>query len=114
MSNQAGLGIGDKVHNEEINEYPEWLREEYLRVCTWAREVAERYRGAVLIRIVDPESLVGIWRLIRHWIRRYPTFLVDGQKFVGWESEPELLAEVERRLQARGWPLPSEVETPPG
>jgi hypothetical protein len=33
MANQAGLGIAHKVHIVEINEYPDDLKEEYLRVC---------------------------------------------------------------------------------
>ncbi len=110
MANQAGLGIGDKVHNQEINEYPEWLREEYLRVCEWAQEITQHFGGAVLVRIIDPQSLVGMWKLIRHWIRRYPTFLVDGQKFVGWEAEPALREAVERQLTAQGWGMPRGVE----
>ncbi|HYL81490.1 MAG TPA: hypothetical protein VEU07_11800 [Candidatus Acidoferrum sp.] len=54
----------------------------------------------VTIRIVDPQSLFGFWRVLRNRIRRFPTFFVDGsERVVGWEGEPE--AAVARALSRR-------------
>ncbi|RMF38238.1 MAG: hypothetical protein D6759_01245 [Chloroflexi bacterium] len=100
---KTGLGVNAAVQQEAINTYPQWLQEAYLQVSDWVREIAQRYQGAVRVCIVDPQSLEGMWRLLRYWIRRYPTFLLDGQKFVGWESEPALRAAIEERLSAQGW-----------
>ncbi len=83
-----------------MKQYPQWLIDEYVRVCEWATETGKRYQGRVLIRIIDYQSLVGLWRILRHWIRKYPTFLLDGQKFVGWEEEPALQKAIQERLQA--------------
>jgi hypothetical protein len=101
MSNQAGLGIGDKVHNQEINEYPADLQDEYLRLSEWVRQTYRQYGAGVRIQIVDPQSLVGLWKHLRYGIRRYPTFIVDGRrKYTGWEAAAPALDEVERLLVA--------------
>ena len=40
--------------------------------------------------IVDPQSLGGFWKVTRHRIRRYPTFLFEGgERIVGWEGDPD-------------------------
>ncbi|MBI4772444.1 MAG: hypothetical protein HY784_18945 [Chloroflexi bacterium] len=85
MSNQAGLGLGDTVHNQEINEYPEDWKQEYLRVSDWAKHTARRFGRRVVIHIIDPQSAAGMWKLLRHGIRRYPTVILNGRtRFVGW------------------------------
>ncbi|HSB78340.1 MAG TPA: hypothetical protein VLM91_06115 [Candidatus Methylomirabilis sp.] len=58
------------------------------------------HEGRVVIRILDPQSLFGFWRLLRHRIRRFPTFFVDGaERVVGWEGDPD--AAVARALSRR-------------
>jgi hypothetical protein len=50
--------------------------------------------------MVDPQSLLGMWRALRFRVRRYPTFLVDGgERVVGWEGDPArvLARAVERK-----------------
>jgi hypothetical protein len=43
-----------------------------------------------VVRIVDAQSLGGMWNVLRHRIRRFPTFLLnDGEKIVGWEGNPD-------------------------
>ncbi len=107
MSNQAGLGIGDKVHTEEINEYPDELKQEYLRLSAWVRAVARHYGRSVVIRVIDPQSLVGMWWLLRYRIRRYPTLIIDQQeKFSGWEAEAAFHKRLQQRLKAAGLPAP--------
>ena len=65
--------------------------------------MGRRYGDRVRIVLVDPQSLGGFWKLIRHRIRRYPTFLVDGtERVVGWESDPA--AVVSRALARRDLP----------
>jgi len=93
--------MGDKVHLEEIKTYPQWLIEEYVKLCDWARETMQRYQGWVLVRIVDQQSLAGWWRMLRYRFRRTPTFLLEGEKFVGWEAEPRLQAAIAARLTQR-------------
>ena len=43
-----------------------------------------------MVRIIDPQSLGGFWKVLRHRIRRFPTFFIDGgQRLVGWEADPD-------------------------
>ena len=57
----------------------------------WVKEMRQTHGDQVVIRIVDPQSLFGFWRVLRNRIRRFPTFFVDGsERVVGWEGKPEV------------------------
>ncbi len=100
--------MGQQVHTQEINEYPEEIKAEYLRLSEWIRETRKTYGQRVVVRIVDPQSLGGMWKVLRHRIRRYPTFCVDGvDKLVGWEGDPD--AAIRRALSRTGATVPEEV-----
>jgi hypothetical protein len=89
------------VHTQEINEYPEAIKAEFLRVSEWIRAARKRHGNRIVIRLVDPQSLGGMWKVLRNRIRRYPTFFVDGaERVVGWEGDPD--AVVARALMRRG------------
>jgi hypothetical protein len=78
------------VHTQEINEYPEDVKAEFLRVSEWIRSARKRYGNRILIRLVDPQSVGGMWKVLRHRIRRYPTFFVDrAERIIGWEGDPD-------------------------
>ena len=77
------------MHNEELNEYPEQMKADYLRLSEWVRSVRKAHGERVQIRIVDPQSLFGFWRVLRHRIRRFPTFFVSGERISGWEGDPD-------------------------
>lgn len=56
----------------------------------WIRATRRRHGNRVAIRLVDPQSLGGMWKVLRHRIRRYPTFFVDGtERIAGWEGDPD-------------------------
>jgi hypothetical protein len=66
------------------------VKAEYLRLSEWVRKTRKTHGQRVVIHVVDPQSLAGFWKVIRHRIRRYPTFLVDGgERVVGWEGDPD-------------------------
>jgi hypothetical protein len=78
------------VHTQEINEYPEDAKAEFLRVSEWIRKARKQYGNRILIRLVDPQSVGGMWKVLRHRIRRYPTFFVDrAERVIGWEADPD-------------------------
>jgi hypothetical protein len=61
-----------------------------LRLSEWIRAARKQYGDRILIRLVDPQSLGGMWKAIRHRVRRYPTFFVGGaERVVGWEGNPD-------------------------
>jgi len=107
MSNQAGLGLGDKVHTQEINEYPDDLKEEYLYLSTWVKALARHYGHNTVIRVIDPQSLVGMWAHLRYRIHQYPTMILNHrEQFVGWESEERFHHRIIDLLKSRGGTLP--------
>jgi len=46
---------------------------------------------------IDLQSFEGFLKSMRHWVRRYPAFIVAGRKeYVGWDK-----AALDRILRAR-------------
>lgn len=93
-------GVGELHHRREINEYPPDLKEEYLRLSNWIRQLSRRYKDRLLIKVIDVQSVLGIYKSIRYRIRNYPTFIVAGNElYTGWD-EDALAALLEKHLQA--------------
>lgn len=89
--------IGQQMHQEELDQYPEDFKEDSARLANWVLDLAHRYRGQIQIRVIDPQSLQGFVKSVRYWVRKYPTFIVDGrEKVTGWDQ-----AELDAVLQAR-------------
>jgi hypothetical protein len=77
------------------------VKVEFLKVSDWIRKTRARYGSRVAILLVDPQSLGGLWKVLRHRIRRYPTFLLStGERIVGWEAAPD--AALERAVGIAG------------
>jgi len=71
-----------------MDEYPPDLKEEYLKLSEWIRELTRNYKDRLLIRLIDAQSILGIYKSLRHWIRKYPTFIVEGQEaYTGWDKK---------------------------
>ena len=80
-------GIGQQAHQEEIDGYPEDVKHDFNRLADWLFEIAHQYGDQIQIRIIDPQSIEGIYKSFRYWIRKYPTFLVNGrEKLTGWDK----------------------------
>jgi len=83
--NQTGLDR--KFHQKEMDEYPPDLKEEYLKLSDWIQELTRLYKHRLLIRLIDVQSPLGIYKSLRHWIRTYPTFIVEGKEtYTGWDK----------------------------
>jgi hypothetical protein len=92
-----GAGVGGQVHRSDLDSYPPEWREEWQRLSDWILHLAERHAGQLCIKITDAQSVGGMWRAIRHGVRRYPTFIVDGEKYHGWD-EAALEELIDRKL----------------
>jgi histone acetyltransferase (RNA polymerase elongator complex component) len=80
-------GIDKKFHQKETEEYPSDLKEEYLNLSNWIRELTHLYKHRVIIKLIDVQSLVGIYKSFRHRIRTYPTFIIEGKEtYAGWDK----------------------------
>jgi hypothetical protein len=92
------VDINRKIHNRDINEYPDEVKDEFLRLSTWIRELARLYKHRILIRVIDAQSPMGVLKSIWHRAWKYPAFIVEGKdKYVGWDSET-LEALIDRHL----------------
>ena len=70
----------EKRDRQVLNDYPEDLKEDYLFLSNWIRELSQKYRENILIKVIDVQSLQGVLKSIRHGIFRYPTFIIDKKK----------------------------------
>jgi hypothetical protein len=71
-----------------MDEYPPDVKEEYLRLSDWIRELTRNYKDRLLIKLIDAQSILGIYKSLRHWVRKYPTFIVERQEaYTGWDKK---------------------------
>lgn len=81
---EAGL---DKVPaSRGMDDYPQEWQEQFQQLSDWVHELAQRYGDQMLIKVIDPQSPEGLLKSLRHWIRCYPTWIVNGKvRIVGWD-----------------------------
>ena len=79
--------VGRKVREEQLESYPEEVKEDFKRLSDWVIDLAHRYGERVRIKVIDPFSLEGFFKSLRYGVRRYPTFVVSGKKHVGWDKQ---------------------------
>ena len=95
-------GVGQNPHERALDEYPQEWQEETRRLADWVYDLAGRYGGQILIKVIDPQSPEGLLKSLRYQVRRYPTFVIDGRKrVVGWEQQ-QLEAALAAALAGRG------------
>jgi hypothetical protein len=81
-------GLDQALHQREINDYPADLRDEFANLSAWIRELNRLYKHRLRIRLIDAQSLSGLYKSLRHRIRKYPTFIVEGKEtYSGWDKE---------------------------
>ncbi len=93
------MGLREKRDLRDLNEYPEDVKGEYLFLSHWIRELAQKYRERLLIRVIDVQSLQGLLKSIRYGIHRYPSFIINKkEKYTGMDKE-QLEARLQRHLR---------------
>jgi hypothetical protein len=93
-----GAGVGGKVKRADLEAYPKEFQEEWQRLSDWVLALAGRYPGQLQIKITDAQSPQGLWKALRYGVRKYPTFIVEGEKYHGWDDRV-LDGLIQRRLQ---------------
>lgn len=84
----ARAKLDQAPHERGLDEYPPEWQEEFQRLSDVVMSLSNRFQDSILIQIWDPRSLQGLMKSIRYWVRRYPTFIVEGQnKVTGWDVE---------------------------
>ena len=96
VMDQADMGLSPGERDTE--DLPAEWRAEAERLSALLRDLAQRYGEHIAIRLWDPRSLQGTLKSIRHGVRRYPAFIVDGgRRIVGWN-----IAALEQALRGAG------------
>jgi hypothetical protein len=94
----ARANLDQAPHERGLDEYPPEWQEEFQHLSDVILDLSTRYQDSILIQIWDPRSLQGLMKSIRYWVRRYPTFIVEGQnKVSGWNVE-----QLEQHIVAAG------------
>ena len=84
----ARANLDQAPHERGLDEYPPEWQEEFQRLSDVVLGLSDRYQDSILIQIWDPRSLQGLMKSLRYWVRRYPTFIVEGRdKVTGWNVE---------------------------
>jgi hypothetical protein len=98
----AGLGFAEKMHKAEAaNALPDDLLQEFQQVSDWVHSLLDRYGDRVRVSVVDAASIEGVWKSLRHGVRRYPAVVVAGEKkVVGTDFAPADRL-IDQRLAAR-------------
>jgi hypothetical protein len=79
-------GVSEAINRRELGSVPDEVWQEYVRLSALVRDLSQRYGTGLQIRLVDPQTPGGFWKSLRHWVRTYPTFIIDGRRAVtGWD-----------------------------
>ena len=78
--------LGAKHRQKEVDEYPQDLKEDFLKLSDCIGELTRLYKHRLRITLIDAKSLVGLYKSLRFRIRTYPTFIVEGKEALpGWD-----------------------------
>jgi hypothetical protein len=76
------------VHDQILNEYPDDLLEEHYRLSALVVELVNRFTDGIIIQVIDPQSVLGVFKSLRYRVRKYPTFIINGQEVIrGWDRQ---------------------------
>ncbi len=97
------LGIGRRLHAEQRRAglLPPELAAEYARIGDWVRGAAGRYGDRMRVRVVDAASIQGVVMTLRHRVRRFPSFVIDGRQRIAGFDQERLERAVAERLGVR-------------
>ncbi len=66
------------------------MKEDYLFLSEWIKELSLKYGGNILIRITDAQSLQGFYKSIRFRAFRYPAFIINKKKKYAGKDKVQL------------------------
>ncbi len=75
-------------HERSLDELPPDWQADFKKLSAMIFDLADCYQNKVQIKVWDPRSFQGLWKSIRHGVRRYPTFVLDEhRKMSGWDRD---------------------------
>jgi hypothetical protein len=82
------LGLKGKERKSSVEGYPEDWKDALDYLAKWIGEISRLYRHRILIRIIDAQSPLGMWKQLRHRVFKFPAFIVNKKKaYVGWDPK---------------------------
>ena len=80
-------GLKGAYRQKEFEEYPQDVKEEFTHLLEWIRELTRLYKHRLVIRLIDAQSFLGMYKSLRHRIREYPAFVVQKREALsGWDK----------------------------
>ena len=58
--------------DREIEEYPEDLKEQVVRLSDWIRELIQLYPNQIQVKVIDALSPLGLYKKLRYRIKEFP------------------------------------------
>jgi hypothetical protein len=97
-----GIGVAERMHREEAKDaLPEDLTAEFQRLSDWIHELLNRHGSRVAVTVIDAASIEGVWKSIRHGLRRYPAVILDNHQTPTGASLEALDALIDEDLEGR-------------
>ena len=98
-----GIGLGERIHRAEARDaLPDDLIAQFQRVSDWVHDLLQRHERGVDVSVIDAASIEGVWKSLRHGVRRYPAVIVDGDRRLVGDDFRAVDALIEERLEKRG------------
>lgn len=98
----AGVGLAERMHrNEAAGALPDDLAADYQRVSDWVHGLLARHGPGVAVTVIDAASVEGVWKSLRHGVRRYPAVIIDKRETAVGGDFAAADAVIDERLGAR-------------
>src|SRR3989442_14101408 len=76
VMHQTGL----KPYSEQLEEYPEDVKNQYFELSEVAQKIRDEFGGAGFFTPLESASPQGVWMAIKHRILRNPCVFIYGKK----------------------------------
>ncbi len=78
----GGFAYADEMLANQISQALETDDETlWLRRCLYYLD--RRFQRWLQVRLIEPLSLLGLFKVVRYRIRTYPTFIIGGETYTG-------------------------------
>jgi hypothetical protein len=76
---QTGFSAGVRKEQAAAALPPDLLAD-YQRVSDWVHGLLAQHGERVAVQVIDAASAEGLWKTLRHGLRRYPAVIVAGRR----------------------------------
>ena len=83
----------------DLENVPDEIKNEYLKISHLIEQLNSIFLGKINFRFIDSKTLLGVWKTIRHRIRKTPCFILNGKKlFEGLSTIEQLKNTIEKHI----------------